>query len=808
MKHILLSATAAIALLPMNGFAAEDVAADDRPTVFDEIIVTAQRREQSVLDVPSSVTVVDSAFIESANVKGAADYLLMVPNVSFRESGRGGARNIQISVRGISNLRSGERVQNNDAFGYYWDEFSIGHAANGTANPPMYDVEAVEVLLGPQGTYFGRGALGGALNIRSKKPTDELYGQIDLGAGTENSFEAKGVVNVPVSDKLFIRTVFDLETTDGVVENAHPTGGNSGGTLFYTRTTVRFQPTENTTIDLQAGYTRERQGFQPMVSTCVRPSFGFDPAAPEILGGIGCHPDHDGNLPAGFTKVNKDKVFINTPTRTINETKLFIGNIKHDFGNVEFASVTGYVKTDMDLVMDLDHSGIDSVDRSNQYHYNSFSQEFRLASTGENAVDWTVGAIYYKDKSSAENEIIIKGFLGPWLNGDRANENIINIDRDGWAVFGEANWHINDRLTLTLGGRYSDDKDEQRWTDVFAACGRRAPGDPLSAGCSLSPAQIAAGPLPIFTDGGGNQAISGGRMAQTDGLNVNTSSTDFAYRVAAKYDISDDMSVYATVSQGYKPATARTNPDSGENNITFAVKEKMTNYEVGVKGTLMEDRVRIALSAFIMRWKNMQVDIRESLCRLADGSVVPNDGTVPISDCTIVPRDSVSSAPKAESKGIELSVQAFVTDDLLIGGTLGLIDAKFLEFKPVGLVLVGDDLAGVDLPNSAPLTASFMAQYNFQVANTEAYIRGNWYFRSGQAGSLVDPTDGFPFDFSAFNRLDAVYGMDWGQTSLTLNVTNVLNKGYHTGLDTFSFGGAQIDVHPRTFMARLTFRSN
>ncbi|WP_138379550.1 TonB-dependent receptor [Luteithermobacter gelatinilyticus] len=810
MKKLLLCATAAMAVLPYHVSATEteEDSAKQESIKFDEIVVTAQRRAQSYLDVPASVSVIDSTTLQQNNVNGAADYLTLTPNVSFREGGRGGSRNIQIAIRGISDLRSGERVSANTAFGIYWDEFSVATAASGTANPPIYDVEAVEVLRGPQGTYFGRNAEGGALNIRTKKPTEEFYGQIDLGVGSNNTYETSGVLNLPVTGGMYLRTVVNHERSDGPVKNVHPTGGNGGYELISTRSTLRVMPTENTTIDAQVAYTREEQDYQPMVPTCVNPTFGFDPSDPAVLGGIGCHPDHDGNMPEGFENapVNRDKIYVNTPAFADNVTKLYLLNATHQWDGVAATSVTGYLDTEMDQLMDLDHSGVDSVDRKYDYTTSSFSQEFRLASTGDNVVDWTVGGLYYKDKLKAHNEILIKGFLGPWLRGDKANENTINIEREGWAVFADAAWHVTDDLTVTLGGRYSDDKDDQWWEDVFAACGRRAPGDPLAEGCQLSPEQ-ASGALPIFTDDNGNQAITGGRSPQTQGTSAGNSSDDFSFRAAVNYHLNDNVTAYAVVSQGYKAATARVNPDSGGNNTTFANKEKLTNYEVGFKGTLFDNSVRFELAAFLMKWRDMQIDIRESLCELPNGSLVPNDGSVPAEDCKIVPRDSIANAPKAEAKGLELSVQSYLTDNFLIGGTLGLLDAKYVEFEPVGIALSSDDLSGQRLPGAPDYTATFMAQYNYHAFQGDGYIRGEWYFRGGQASNLTELQTGFPADFEGYNVLNLRTGLDWQNVSLSLNVENVLKNSYHTATDGFSYGGTLIDVHPRTVFLRLTLIS-
>ncbi|MFD2500282.1 TonB-dependent receptor plug domain-containing protein [Rhizorhabdus histidinilytica] len=136
-----------------------------------EIVVTAQRRQQRLLDVPISVSAFSAAMIEKAHITEAKDYLALAPNISFTEDGEKGNRSINIAIRGVSNVDLGEQ-STQQSIGYYIDELSTGSSANGTLNPQLLDIERIEVLRGPQGTYFGRNASGGAINITTKKPTD------------------------------------------------------------------------------------------------------------------------------------------------------------------------------------------------------------------------------------------------------------------------------------------------------------------------------------------------------------------------------------------------------------------------------------------------------------------------------------------------------------------------------------------------------------------------------------------------------------------------------------------------------------
>src|SRR5688572_3893381 len=188
---------------------------------LEEIVVTAQRREQNLQDVPISVSAFSAEQIEKQNVRGATDYLALTPNVSFTEDTQSGSRGLNVSIRGVNNLVTGENAFVNSV-GNYLDEFSIASVPNGVANPLLIDMERVEVLRGPQGTYFGRNSLGGALNITTRAPTDQVEGE--LRAGTEfyedagEMYSVTGILNVPLSDVFKIRGVVNYEDSSGLVE--------------------------------------------------------------------------------------------------------------------------------------------------------------------------------------------------------------------------------------------------------------------------------------------------------------------------------------------------------------------------------------------------------------------------------------------------------------------------------------------------------------------------------------------------------------------------------------------------------------
>ena len=233
-----LSAFALSAVIAQPAYAQDTQQENVEP---DEIVVTAQRREQSILDVPVSASVFSAMKIEKGGFDDAKDYLLETPNVSFQQGGRNGAREIVISIRGISDLKGGEKVLTQSAFATYVDDFAAGTLAQGQANPDIYDIEAVEILRGPQGVFFGRNSEGGAINIRYKKPSEEFYGRIDAGVGSFNTYELGGVVNGAITDDLFGRLTVRGEKTDGPITNRHPSGGKSDAQFVNIRGQLRGQ---------------------------------------------------------------------------------------------------------------------------------------------------------------------------------------------------------------------------------------------------------------------------------------------------------------------------------------------------------------------------------------------------------------------------------------------------------------------------------------------------------------------------------------------------------------------------------------
>jgi len=776
--------------LPVSAQTVNDASSFD--VMLEEIIVTAQRREQSTQDVPISISAFGAERIEQSDMKGAADYLQSTPNVSFTEVGGQGPKGLNISIRGISDLQNAERVSASSAFGVYVDEFSVGTAARGTPNPPLYDIERVEVLRGPQGTYFGRNSTGGAINVTTKKPDDKFYSQLDLGAGNFDTFDIGGVINVPVNERLFVRAAVQRESSGGIVENVNPGilgsgGGDSGYTNSNVRLAAHWDVSEEWSVDFSVNSISEDSDMENRVSMGIEGRFGSDIT--------------DSAFTCGLSTSTDDKACKDTTGFTNLKDDVYNLRIRYTGENVGFTSITGRARSTMNQLNDLDGGGTAWVDRMNSYEAESVSQEFRLFSTGGGAVDWTMGALTYKDELNAANQILIRDFLGPWMAGDLANENVIDLEREGYAAFADVVWHLNEQMTLTVGGRYSDDEESQVWSEVYGACPTRAEGDPLSDGCFLRPDQT--GSLPVV-----NGRVSGGRAAQTDGTTANNGGSDFSPRIAFNWSLNDDVNVYSVASQGYKSAGARANPDSGGSNSSFYDKEKLTNLEFGFKAKFNGGRTRVDAAIFSMTWDDFQATLRETFCREDDGSLRPQNGN---ENCEFVPLDRIQNAKEASAKGFEISVDTLVRENWRFGVNYGYLDAKYEDFDNAILNNQTYDLSGQVLPNAPENTASASGEYRFGFGSADAYVRLEANYRDTvfNQGSLVDPSRAeFPFTPVAYTVFNLRAGLEWETQRLSFIVNNLTDEDDFVTSAASSTAGVTIRPHPTTYKLKWTVWTN
>lgn len=761
-----------IIAIAITGIYTPAVSAQD--VVLEEIIVTAQRRQESLQEVPISISAFTSETLIKSNITEAKDYLSFAPNVSFTEDGEAGSRSINISIRGVSNVSLGEVVTAN-SIGYYIDELNVGTVAKGTINPQLQDMERIEVLRGPQGTYYGRNAVGGAINITTKKPTDEFYAQADIHGGSFSKIGASGILNLPLSENLMVRALVGLDSSDGPVENVNPGGSELGYDYRTGRLSVLALLSESMTLDISATRTEEKEGGDISV-----PSGVVDLDTQSIFGATFVPIDDQ----LGFYPTNTSQVNRNTPEKNDNSFTIINGRLSWDLDIFSLHLVTGYIDSDNDRVFDQDNVSADALVRFNHYEGSSLSQELRLQSNDSSAINWVAGLFYADDEIEQFNSIQagsegsytdpvsgeVIGLLPPIPAGFRINENNRIFKVRSFAVFAEGTIPLDESWSFTLGGRYSQDQIDNFEFDTVS-----------------------------FEDA----------LADVQGKET---FNDFSPKLVLRYIPADDLTLYGSISKGYKSGGVDVSSTSVRSPVVFD-SENLINYELGFKKEF-SGRSRLSGALFALDWSDMQVQ--------SNYLATPGD----ISSAV----EATQNAEKASSLGAEFEFQTLLRSDLTWSFNLGLQDAQFDDFFDARLKGSTNDnpnvvnVSGQDLPKTPKLTMSSILDYTREFnSGQEVFLRAEWIYRSSSLGdieavgaevgmtvsgdTLVIPD--FPYKIDSYSVVNLRAGIGNEHTSLNAFVKNVFDQEYYTGTaDNFGLAGIRLRPHPIEFGINLVMKTN
>lgn len=777
---------------------------------LEKITVTAQRRQQNIQDVPISITAFSGEKITRYNIRSASDYLAQAPNVGFTEDGQTGSRGLGISIRGVNNLVTGETAFVN-SIGVYMDGFSVASVPNQVPNPQLPDLDQVEILRGPQGTYFGRNSLGGVLNLTTRQPTDDLEGRIIVGAetyeGAGEQANVTGIVNIPVTETFKLRLTGMYEDSSGLVENlcakgapqancpgavennVEPNGAkDSGHEYTMLRLNTTWDATAKTQINTTLMFSDESQGHDENVPSGVLDldtvdSLGIEQA---IDPGTGFYPD------------NQNRVSRDLDEFTDNTSTIGILNVHHRWNNsTDIKFIAGFIDASLDRLFDNDLiGGVDALRRDNNYDGFSWSTELRMEKRLSNG-NLVLGVLHAKDEQEQENKVGISsnptatingiGFLPPFPEGLGLllNEREFNVTSN--AIFADVSWQLSPTLELIVGGRYTRDKVENRLSSFGTApsCGC-GPGDPAFFPSFINVPRPASAAEETFTD--------------------------FAPRAVLNYSINDKVKTYLTVSKGYKAGgTSLGNNTNAEGSPAFSVsynKETVWNYEAGFKSDLNDGQIRFNGAVYHLQWDDLQL---ESFRFLTPGDLSSNF-------------EQTINVDKAEATGVELELQALLTADLELQASLGYQDTEITSDSTAeitgGFVVA---LQGLPLPKAPELTASAALEYHMELAGNDAWLRIEYVYRDGQYSDVegltnfqtrgASPNSGltrampfgeFPYRSPDYNLVNLRFGYDLEDWQLNVFVQNLFEEDYYTGTqENFGASGIRLRPHPRVVGASI-----
>jgi iron complex outermembrane receptor protein len=540
--------------------AAAGAVAQEQPSSggLEEVTVTAQRREQSLQDVPIAISAFSAEMLATRNIVDTYDLVRNIPNLTGNAN-VGVGTSSSLYIRGIGNAES---IATFDVpVGTYVDDVYISRQNHN--NFSMFDVERLEVLRGPQGTLFGRNTTGGAINVVMKKPAEEFKGYFEAGVGRFGLWQARGSVDLPVGERFLTKFSAYRVKDDGYATQVSTGDKFNDRDATGARVDLRFLPTDALTADLVLEYVDDRNT--------------------NFLNIVDANDDRivnnrliQGALVGVFTGA-KAALPVGNEARTLAATLNFGWQIDEW---LTFTSITGYRKTDHDFLIDSGGElpratttrGFTPL--ANIGDHEQISQEFRLngESLGGN-LNWVAGLYWLSednvtDFANASTSTVTGAFS---VSADRTMRNGL----DTYAAYVQGDLEFADRWTLTAGLRYTDEKKD------FAI--DRNPG---ATGVALSTAAIAAAGIPLE-------------------LNAD----EFTPRIALSYELSEDVRVFASSTRGFKsggwPARATAN-----NAFIPFEPEKVWSHEIGLRGQFFGDTLRLNVTGFFSKTEDIQIPAR------------------------------------------------------------------------------------------------------------------------------------------------------------------------------------------------------
>jgi iron complex outermembrane recepter protein len=512
---------------------------------LEEVIVTAQKREETLLKVPVAVSVLTQDQLRDQGVVSLENLASTVPDVDIKTLGFTDA--IQVAVRGITNTDFNE--SGNPAVATYIDGFYVGRSEG--LGGALYDLQRVEVLRGPQGTLYGRNSTGGNVNIITADPQPAFGASADISYGNYSDLLTHAMVNLPVSDTLAIRAAFMTHQSNGYYDTLGTTERGYGAADDHAgRLTVLWKPTENFKWRLSA-----------------------DDFVSNGTPGLNIATGPDGKPLDGLPVLKQPTLDLLEPYNHVNN---FMIRSRMDWqlnDHVSLAYIAGYQDLKFQAQVTIGPNILDSLRRD---PFQSYSHEIDL-NFDSGPVRNTAGATYFNLSTSSPDAFRI---LAADLAYGLAKPDRVNTE--AWGIFDQATYSVNDSLRIIAGLRYSSETQHALGALSYFCPMTLFPNAPLSAyGTLFGPGCTMSTVIP-----------AGGTWS-----NVN-------WKAGLEYDLSNHTSSYLTATTGFKSGGANIGFNTPVPNFA---PEKVTSYELGIKTRLLDDRVSLNTALFYENYTDLQV---------------------------------------------------------------------------------------------------------------------------------------------------------------------------------------------------------
>ncbi len=740
--------------------------------LFEEIVVTARRRDEAAQTVPIPITALSGEQLETRNIRDITELEKLSPNTSISESSVNGTAT-QVFMRGIGQVNWSSTQD--PKIGIYIDGVYLSRPQGGLLD--LMDVERVEILRGPQGTLFGRNTTAGLIHVITNKPGLERTFDIQAGVGSDGHQTFGFTYNQPLSDNVSARFALYNKETDGFMKNSL-TGKDRGNedSLSY-RASLSWELNNYSALLSYDHFEADERG---PLGSCrfTGPDSGFAAGGLSFVANIyGIYDQMKANCESTTQTLSIDTTNDETSE---SEVDAFALNQSYDFGWGELTSLTSYREIDnfngsWGWVMGNGPGSNFLEILNNESEHEIFSQELRLAgSTGK--LDWVVGAYVFKEESEESVDVpLFRGVSAPapaeWpffyaptgaLNPDGSPQTLGNIavgtqifgsrnqayevTNKNKAFFAEGTYAVSDKLDLTLGVRYTeDDREFTRIQTLF--------------GGSFDPTYFCPG-MPTIEVAPGVLVPASDRCYQEVNYDETTP------RVILSYQLNDNVMIYGSFSMGY--SSGGFNQDT---RMRAYLPEESDNFEFGTKALLLDGKLRLNATMFHNTYENQQLTVG----RIVDGQ----------------PTADLINAQEATLVGVELELLAQLTDSLSLIVSAGYIEGDYDKFTVEDNVIdpatleesiVVRDLSDVEFGNDGDTLSadiSFLHQASFSFGDISTSI--GFSFTGDTYYTLLN-TPSSKVDSYWLTDARVTWHLTNGQTSVSLWGTNLADEDYVTNM--------------------------
>ncbi|MEM7728330.1 MAG: TonB-dependent receptor [Pseudomonadota bacterium] len=758
--------------------------------VDDEIIVTAQRKAESINDVPLAIQAYDQELLTDLGVTDVSQLGNLTPGLSFAESN---ANTPILTIRGVGfntpNLSATSPV------GIYYDE--VAYAYPYFASGPVFDLERAEVLKGPQGTLYGRNTTGGLINFIAAKPGNEVEAGAIAEFGNFQTYNFEGFVSAPLGNGFGARLAGRWENSDkGFQESASRPGDRLGEIdRLGLRSVLSYDNDGPFRADLIASY------WQNKSDTLAPQAIAFNPDNPGFENPLteSFILENPNNRTADFDPDDGSK----PPFRTDSDFFSLSARLSFDISDdLSVVSLTAYNSLDRNDQNDLDGTPIEVFTQQSIGEVESFSQEVRLVGSFDRG-DFMVGGYYAKDDITDDqigfiNEssaiyflrFVAQNFVDPtnalftpeqYAGGFRSYRNLSDQESETVSIFGNINYDLTEKLGVSAGLRYSDDSLE------YSTCSADFESNTLPIFSTAVFAGIAGvtGAFPNFSIAPDQCfTIAENRVDRASFERPPLEEDNLSGRFALEYQADPDTLLFASVSRGFKSGAAPVITANVEEQLEPVRQEEVLAFEAGAKLTLADGRMQWNSSGFYYDYQDQQL-----FSEILD----------PV--FTALPR--LVNVPESRVLGFESELDVDVTEALSLRGTVSYTDTEITEFEGFNRFGEPENFEG----------SSFILTPDWQLTGLAKYetdLSAQWGLRAVASASYFSETSSSLTEESGFgipaytlvNGTVTLLNTDRG-FDIGVFANNLFQENYRTSVDVVSDTVFALPGRPRTYGVRL-----